>query len=107
MDGPDRRFPTARGLYEGAANGGDIDGRRPYGEFVERRPFLATRISRRFGGFQTAGPISRFVTAGCLNRRRPQSLPEGRFRGNSPIGRALPNKRPSQLHPNRPNESPY
>ena len=68
MDGPDRRFPTARGLYEGAANGGDIDGRRPYGEFVERRPFLATRISRRFGGFPIDGSISRFFTARRLNR---------------------------------------
>ena len=47
-------------VWRGPRMGG-ISDLRIYGEFVEKRPFLATRISRRRGGCQIAGAIGRFL----------------------------------------------
>ena len=64
-DGPIHRFFTPRGLYGGGRDWGgggvDIADRRIYGEFADKRPFMATRIPRRLGGFSIDGAISLFL----------------------------------------------
>ena len=76
MSSSARRFPNARCFYRGAANGDKIEGRRIYGEFVGKRPFLAHPISRLFDGSPIDGEISRFFTTRRLNLGPP--IPIGR-----------------------------